>query len=101
MCKGWRHKFCFFHHAVVKRKIRNSIVSIKDENDVLQSMPEKISNTFVSYFRLIFAPVNTNNGRPLLEQLTLKIHRTTNNTRRRGNLGNSKGYEKECFTPTR
>jgi hypothetical protein len=66
MGKGWRHKFCFFHHAVVKRKIRNSIVSIKDENDVLQSMPGKISNTFVSYFRLIFAPANTNNGRPFI-----------------------------------
>jgi hypothetical protein len=29
-------------------------------------MPEKISNTFVSYFRLIFAPANTNNGRPFI-----------------------------------
>ena len=49
---------------VVKRRRRNTIVSVKDENDVLQFMPDKICNTFVSYFRSIFASTNANNGRP-------------------------------------
>jgi hypothetical protein len=53
----------FFHHAIVKRRKRNTIVSIKDENDTMQFMPERISNTFVNYFRSIFASSNVNNGR--------------------------------------
>ena len=56
----------FFHKAIIKRKKRNTIASIKDENDILQQMPEKISNTFVNYFRSIFASSNVNNGRPFL-----------------------------------
>jgi hypothetical protein len=32
----------------------------------MQYMPDKISNTFVNYFRSIFASTNTNNGRPFL-----------------------------------
>jgi hypothetical protein len=56
----------FFHRAIVKRKKRNTIASIKDENDVLQCMPDRISNTFVNYFRSIFASSHANNGRPLI-----------------------------------
>jgi hypothetical protein len=54
----------FFHHAIVKRRRRNTIASIKDEYDVLQFTPDQISNTFVNYFRSIFASPNANNGRP-------------------------------------
>jgi hypothetical protein len=56
----------FFHHAIVKHRRRNTIVSIKDDNDVMQFMPDQISNTFVNYFRSIFASPNANNGRPFL-----------------------------------
>lgn len=56
----------FFHHAIVKRRRRNAIVSIKDENNVMQFMPDQISNTFVNYFRSIFVSPNANNGRPFL-----------------------------------
>ena len=42
------------------------IVSIKDENDTIQHMPRQISNTFVNYFRHIFASANTNTGRPFI-----------------------------------
>lgn len=54
----------FFHRAIIKRRRRNTIASAKDENDVIQHMPDKISNTFVNYFRSIFASTQTNNGRP-------------------------------------
>jgi hypothetical protein len=54
----------FFHRAIVKRKKRNTIASIKDEHDVLQCMPDRISNTFVNYFRSIFASSHANTGRP-------------------------------------
>ena len=56
-----------FHNAILKRRRRNTIVSTKDENDVLQFMPDKISNTFVNYFRHIFASLNANFGRPFLK----------------------------------
>jgi hypothetical protein len=56
----------FFHHAVVKRRRRNTIVSVKDEYNVLQFMPDKISNTFVNYFRSIFASGKANTGRPFI-----------------------------------
>uniref|UniRef100_A0ACD5W4W4 Uncharacterized protein n=1 Tax=Avena sativa TaxID=4498 RepID=A0ACD5W4W4_AVESA len=56
----------FFHKAIAKRRRRNTILSIKDEHDIIQFMPEKISNTFVKYFRHIFASQNTNHGRPYL-----------------------------------
>jgi hypothetical protein len=54
----------FFHH--VKRRTRNAIVSVQDENNVMQFMPDRISITFVNYFRSIFAFTNANNGRPFL-----------------------------------
>jgi hypothetical protein len=56
----------FFHHAIVKRRRRNTIVSVKDENNVMQFKPDKISNTFVNYFRSIFSSTNANTGRPFL-----------------------------------
>uniref|UniRef100_A0ACD5UN78 Uncharacterized protein n=1 Tax=Avena sativa TaxID=4498 RepID=A0ACD5UN78_AVESA len=56
----------FFHRAIVKRRRRNTIVSVKDENNVLQLMLDKISNTFVNYFRSIFTSTRTNNGRPFI-----------------------------------
>jgi oligoribonuclease (3'-5' exoribonuclease) len=56
----------YFHKAIIKRRRRNTIASIKDENNVMHYMPDKISNTFVTYFRSIFASSNVNNGRPFL-----------------------------------
>jgi hypothetical protein len=56
----------FFHRSIIKRRRRNAIISIKDESDVMQHMPEKISDTFVSYFRSIFASSNANTGRPFI-----------------------------------
>jgi hypothetical protein len=56
----------FFHRAIIKRRRKNTIVSIKDENNVLQYMQDRISTTFVNYFRSIFASTQTNNGRPFL-----------------------------------
>jgi hypothetical protein len=49
-----------------QRRKRNTIASVKDENDILQHMPDKISNTFVNYFRSIFASTNANTGRPYM-----------------------------------
>ena len=56
----------FFHHAVLKRRKRNTIVSIKDENDNIHFNPQDIANTFVNYFKYIFASPNVNVGRPFL-----------------------------------
>jgi predicted subunit of tRNA(5-methylaminomethyl-2-thiouridylate) methyltransferase len=56
----------YFHKAIIKRKRRNTIASIKDDNNVVHNMPDKMSNTFVTYFRSIFASSNVNNGRPFL-----------------------------------
>jgi hypothetical protein len=56
----------FFHHAILKRRRRNTIVSVKDENNIIHFMPEQIGNTFVNYFRYIFASSNANNGRPYM-----------------------------------
>ena len=36
----------FFHHAIVKRRRRNTIVSVKDENDIVQFMPDKNKQHF-------------------------------------------------------
>jgi hypothetical protein len=57
----------FFHRAIIKRRRRNTIVSVQDENNILQFMPDKISNTFVNYFRSIFASTQTNIGRPYIQ----------------------------------
>lgn len=48
------------------REGKNTIVSIKDENDVMHFEPQNIANTFVNYFRYIFSSPNANNGRPFL-----------------------------------
>lgn len=56
----------FFHRAILKRRRRNTIVSIKDENNVIHYMPKQISNTLVNYFRHIFASLNVNFGRPYI-----------------------------------
>jgi hypothetical protein len=56
----------FFHRAIVKRRRKNTIVSVKDENNILHYMPNQISNTFVNYFRSIFASSQANNGRPFI-----------------------------------
>jgi hypothetical protein len=40
----------FFHHAVVKRKRRNTIVSIKDENNVMHYIPNEISEHLSELF---------------------------------------------------
>ena len=41
----------YFHRAILKRRRRNMIVSIKDENDIMQHMPKQISDTFVKIGR--------------------------------------------------
>ena len=68
--KGWAiggdRNTKFFHRAVIKRRKRNTICSIKDENDVLHFKPSSITNTFVNYFRYIFSSPNANIGRPFL-----------------------------------
>jgi hypothetical protein len=65
----------FFHQAITKRRRRNTIVYVKDENDIVQFMPNKISNTFVNYFRNIFASQNSNHGRPFMHtQLPIPSH---------------------------
>jgi hypothetical protein len=57
----------FFHRAIVKRRRRNTIISMRDENNVLHYMRDKISNTFVNYFRSIFfASTQINNSKPYL-----------------------------------
>lgn len=56
----------YFHHAVLKRRRRNTIVSIKDEHNVLHFNSNAIANTFVNYFRYIFSSSNANNGRPCI-----------------------------------
>jgi ribonuclease HI len=53
----------FFHKAIAKRKRRNTIVSIKDENNAMHYLPHAISNTFVNYFRHLFSSQNVNIGR--------------------------------------
>lgn len=45
----------FFHRAILKRRRKNTIFSVMDENNVVHYMPKQISNTFVNYFRHIFA----------------------------------------------
>lgn len=57
----------YFHKAILKRRKRNTIVSVKDENDVVHYMPKQISNTFVNYFRHIFASPTANHDRPYTE----------------------------------
>ena len=68
--KGWvkygDRNTRFFHQAVLKRRKRNTICSIKDENDVTHFKPSLIANAFVNYFRFIFSSTNINVGRPFL-----------------------------------
>ena len=54
----------FFHQAVLKRRKRNTICSIKDEHDNIHFKPEAMMQTFVNYFRHIFSSPNTYAGRP-------------------------------------
>ena len=54
----------FFRRAVAKRRRRNTIVSIKDESNLTHFMLDRISNTFVTYFRSIFSSSSANSGRP-------------------------------------
>ena len=53
----------YFHMSVAKRR-RNSIMSVKDENNLMQFMPDRIANTFVTYFRSIFASSNSDRSIP-------------------------------------
>ena len=63
----------FFHQAVLKRRRWNTILSIKDENNVTHFKPESIAQTFVNYFRHIFSSQNTNNGKPYLGTQPLQM----------------------------
>ena len=60
----------FFHHAVLKRRRKNQIVSIKDKNNITHFNPEKIAHTFVDYFKDIFGTNKTDQGRPYLGTTT-------------------------------
>jgi hypothetical protein len=52
--KDGDHITSYFHRSIAKRRRRNTIVSIKDEQNVIHFMPDKIATIFVSYFRSIF-----------------------------------------------
>ncbi|KAM3331616.1 hypothetical protein ACQJBY_027530 [Aegilops geniculata] len=54
----------FFNQAVVKRRKRNTICSIKDENNMIHFKPTAITNTFVNYFHYIFSSSNHNAHNP-------------------------------------
>jgi hypothetical protein len=56
----------FFHNAVLKRKRRNRIVSIKDARGNNLFDPEDIANEFVDYFKNIFRSLCPNNDRPFM-----------------------------------
>ena len=56
----------YFHQAVLKRRRRNTIVSIRDENNAMHFNPDAIANSFVNYFRYTFSSSNANNGRPCI-----------------------------------
>jgi hypothetical protein len=51
----------YFHRSIAKRR-RNTIVSIKDEQNVIHFMPHKIATVLVSYFRSIFQSNVSNNA---------------------------------------
>lgn len=59
----------YFHHAVLKRRRRNRIASIKDENDVTHFNQESIADTFMHYFSSMFSSTRTNMGRPYLSSI--------------------------------
>jgi phage host-nuclease inhibitor protein Gam len=44
----------YFHRSIAKRRRRNTIVSIKDEQNVMHFMPDQIAKVFATYFRSIF-----------------------------------------------
>lgn len=54
----------FFHNAVLKRRRRNRIISIKDAQGNIYHDPDDIANQFVCYFRNIFTSAGTSNGTP-------------------------------------
>ena len=68
--KGWAtdgdRNTNFFHQVVLKRRKRNTICSVKDENNIVHFKPSLIANTFVNYFRYIFSSTHINCGRPFL-----------------------------------
>jgi hypothetical protein len=56
----------FFHHAVLKRRRRNYICSIKNAQGDTIHDPTDVVSEFVNYFRHIFHSNRTNYGRPFL-----------------------------------
>jgi hypothetical protein len=68
--KGWAsdgdRNTKFFHQAVIKRRKRNTICSVKDENEVVHFKPALIANTFVNYFRYIFSSHHAASNRPFV-----------------------------------
>ena len=56
----------FFHHAVLKRRRKNRIASIKDDNNVVHVEPDVIANVFIQYFKNLFSSSNNNHGRPYI-----------------------------------
>jgi hypothetical protein len=56
----------FFHNAVLKRRRRNRIVSIRDMRGNTIHDPDDIANEFVTYFQSIFQSSCANNDRPFV-----------------------------------
>jgi hypothetical protein len=62
----------YFHHAILKRKLRNRIVSINDVNGNNLHGPDDIATEFVNYFRNVFRSSCANNERPVLNTTHLQ-----------------------------
>ena len=70
----------FFHHDVLKRRRKNQIVSITDENNITQFNPDKIAHTFVDYFKNIFQSNNTDHGRSYIATIRSNDQRDYTNS---------------------
>jgi hypothetical protein len=53
----------YFHNAVIKRRRRNRIVSIRDAHGNIIHNPDDIAAEFVNYFKNIFHSTCANNDR--------------------------------------
>jgi hypothetical protein len=52
----------YFHRSIAKRRRRNTIVSIKDEQNAMHFMPDQIAKVFSTYFRSIFQSQRATNA---------------------------------------
>ena len=68
-------------------------MSIKDENDLMHFMLDKIAMTFVSYFRSLFQSSVPRQNFPYSRRRPNILY-----SGQARDLGYSKGHEKECIT---